>query len=260
MPKIEQELIKSICFIYPSENDAIQGSEYVGTAFLMGRIKENNKQECFCITNKHVIEDCTIPCLRVNKIDGNYQLIKTNKDDWVYHPYGDDLAICSFYLGEKSFDVLYVQSDFIITKSFIDQKNVGVGDDVFMLGRFRVHSGTKRVLPTAMFGCIAQMPREPLYHPLFNLPQESFLVEMKSISGFSGSPVFIHIPAFTNRFDGNPNVSGEWFVRLLGVSWGQIPYKLVAEDEEKRKNYIKIDSAIAGVVPAWKILDIIDNE
>src|SRR4051794_28892090 len=31
------------------------------------------------------------------------------------------------------------------------------------------------------------------------LQQESFLVETRSLSGFSGSPVFIHIPSYTER-------------------------------------------------------------
>jgi hypothetical protein len=54
------------------------------------------------------------------------------------------------------------------------------------------HEGKQRNLPSARFGNIAQMPGEPIEFD--GLSQESFLVEARSVAGYSGSPVFVYLP------------------------------------------------------------------
>jgi hypothetical protein len=52
----------------------------------------------------------------------------------------------------------------------------------------KFHEGRQKNSPTARFGNIAQMPNEPVIIKRFE--QECFLVEARSIGGYSGSPVF----------------------------------------------------------------------
>ncbi len=94
---------------------------------------------------------------------------------------------------------------------------------------------------------------------------ESFAVEMRSIGGYSGSPVFVYF----NTFDPRPNIEGvEPPVRstysvhglqvenigplLLGIDWGHIPLNdsLIDPETGKLKHYIKSNSNMAGVAPA----------
>jgi hypothetical protein len=70
--------------------------------------------------------------------------------------------------------------------------DIGPGDDVFVVGRFINREGKQKNIPSVRFGNIAQMPGEPLFLD-DGKELECFLIEGRSISGFSGSPVFIHI-------------------------------------------------------------------
>ncbi len=132
-----------------------------------------------------------------------------------------------------------------------------------MIGRFRVHAGKNKNLPAATFGNISMMPDEPLYNPSMSSRsnQESFLVEMRSVTGFSGSPVFLYLPPNNPRGKDKANVPyGEYHWRFIGICWGHINADVKGYDSLHNEYRIKIDSAMAAVVPAWKLLDILDGE
>jgi len=264
MPRIDDILLETIFYIYPSYQDAIDGNESGGTGFFIQISSErhNKPGSKYAVSNSHVVfgMETEEVFLRINTKDYKFDITKTKKEDWLRHSNGDDLAICPIQLDRDHHSASYFKREHFINKEFIDDNNVGVGDDVIMIGRFRVHAGKNKNLPTAMFGCISQMPDESLYNQFTKCMQESFLVEMKSIKGFSGSPVILSIPVGSNRFDGSKRIRTRWDQRLLGIDWGQIPYEVMAKDAYDQKYKLKIDSAIAGVVPIWKVLDIIDSE
>jgi hypothetical protein len=68
------------------------------------------------------------------------------------------------------------------TPARMDQLNIGVGDEVFMIGRFISHQGLNRSQPLARFGNIAMMPGERVRDGR-GFDVEAFLVEMRSLSG-----------------------------------------------------------------------------
>lgn len=264
MSRIDDTLIHTVFYIYPSEDDARVGSEYGGTGFIIAISIDGNSKLGFhyAVSNAHVIKgiNADLIFLRINNVENKFDIIETNKTDWICHPYGDDVAVCLININLERFHYSCFKREHFISHDFIQERNVGVGDDVVMIGRFRVYAGKRKNLPTAMFGHIAQMPSEPLFNPFTKLEQESFLVEMKSIKGFSGSPVILYIQAFTNRFDSTNTANTSWFQRLLGIDWGQIQYEVQAIDNYGQNTKLTIDSAITGVVPAWKILELIDGE
>ena len=103
-----------------------------------------------------------------------------------------------------------------------------------------------------------------------NLPQlqqESYLVEMRSISGFSGSPVFIYINPLSSprQLDSSEkmitgtflNLTIKYQIKLLGMQWGQISYMTIAKDTGDQSYKIGVDSAMEGVVPIQKLMDLI---
>jgi hypothetical protein len=110
-----------------------------------------------------------------------------------------------------------------------------------MVGRFVNHQGEKENRLAARFGSISMM-QEPIWVARDNRWQESFAVEMRSRTGFSGSPVTVYRTPYTSVTKGQHTE----FYRLLGVNWGYI------NDETGENTWLN------GVVPAWKILETLE--
>ena len=85
----------------------------------------------------------------------------------------------------------------------------------------------------------------PLYNKAINRDQESFAVEMRSRTGFSGSPVMTYRTIATNLARTKTDV--ENFHALLGINWGFV------YDEKGENTWLN------GVIPAWKILETLDT-
>jgi hypothetical protein len=172
----------------------------------------------------------------------------------------DDVAVIQLSLDELKYDVACIPRELILTEEFLNAHEVGVGDEVVMIGRFRVQAGKKKNLPAAMFGYISMMPDpdEPIYNGAIDADEESCLVEMRSISGFSGSPVLLWIPPMSKRVSGTTLAYGYW--RLLGVCWGYINVPEIAKDTSGYQYQLLLNSAMAAVVPIEKVMDIIDGD
>jgi hypothetical protein len=153
-----------------------------------------------------------------------------------------------------------------LTQQAIEEHNIGPGDDVFMVGRFVTHDGRQRNTPSLRFGDISMMPRGPVMHPR-GYTVESFLVETRSLSGYSGSPVCVSVPKnilrpARERGTYSPREGGFW---LLGVDWGHIPiYENVLEknreDEIPEGWVVESNSGQMAVAPAWKLKELLDME
>jgi hypothetical protein len=134
-----------------------------------------------------------------------------------------------------------------------------------MVGRFIHHSdGAAQNIPTVRFGNIAMMNRQPIRRD-DGVLQESFLVEARSMPGYSGSPVFAYKHGFEAHERVNPfQVFSEGFW-LLGIDWCHLSESAtVFEERDNAKastNYsVSMNSGMAGVIPAWKILEILNSD
>ena len=144
-------------------------------------------------------------------------------------------------------------------------QGVGIGDDVFVVGRFINHEGRQKNSPTARFGCIAQMPNEPV--KVDNFDQECFLVEARSIGGYSGSPVFWHVLPFAGGAY-RPKTNMQIGPLLLGVELGYIydwnPVCDAAGDPINRATpharQVQENSGMMIVVPAWKLTELLHED
>jgi hypothetical protein len=283
MPWIEPKLLDCVVFLYPSEAAAEDGEKAGGSGFLVGEhIPDTGGHLISVVTNKHVINRGHA-ILRINTRGGGRDIIPLDQSRWYVHPNGDDIAVCPVTLDQgHKFSVL-TRAQFL-TREAVEEFDIGPGDDVFVVGRFVNHEGKERNLPTARFGNIAQMPWEPI--TIDGQPQESFLVEARSIAGYSGSPVFVHFtsqnipldPKLRESFDTGrlpiPGLSPKRvrlamplpvrFVWLLGIDWCHLGR------EEKITNVhtgmdsadwvVKNNTGMMGVVPAWKLLEILDGD
>ena len=131
-----------------------------------------------------------------------------------------------------------------------------------MVGRFINHDGGQENAPTARFGNIAQMPLKTMKYD-YGRHQESYLVECRSIGGYSGSPVFVHIQDNTYRPNTNKYSEGYSGPLLLGVDWCHTVYREPLMDSagnERRDGYVSAHSGLTGVIPSWKLLELLQGD
>jgi len=204
-------------------------------------------------------------------------ILTTDERDWRLHPAGDDIAVCPIELDHFRHKANYISLLTFPSRKDSEHFKIGIGDDVYFAGRFVNREGKQRNIPTLRFGTIAQMPGDAI--ELENgYKQESFLIEARSIAGFSGSPVFVWIPAVTplppmsdvvrQNVMRLPNIRperqnltlpmGPW---LLGIDYCHIqsrePVYSARTDDPVPDLYIKSNTGLMGVVPFWKIYDVV---
>lgn len=264
MPRIDDNYLDCVIYLYPTKEVAMQGKKIGGTGFLVALPSEVEGFYYYAVTNSHVIREGRSPVIRLNTKEGATDILELKDGDWIHHPDHDNLAVTPIALHSDNFKYQALNRDLVfIDKYFIAEHDIGIGDDVFMVGRFINHEGTQSNIPALRFGNIAMMPEEPVKHHKGHM-QESFLVEMRSIGGYSGSPVFVYIPAFSQR----PREAGvhpglaRSKPRLLGVDWGHILREEKIIDGSGNPHSlgwkVKTNTGMAAVVPAWRLNDLLN--
>ena len=143
----------------------------------------------------------------------------------------------------------------LATEKFIHDENIGPGDEVVLIGRFINIEGKERNIPSVRFGHISQMPIEPLEYE--GKSQESFLCEIKSIGGFSGSPVFLAPVSDTGRPEGSKFVDEARFWESIGATFKTLNIRLTIM-AMKFRILVLTNTGMMGVVPAWKLDGLLD--
>jgi hypothetical protein len=232
-------------------------------------------EECshiYVVTNKHVIVgQPSCPVVRMNLINPSDDFERTivldfKQADWVTDP-TNDLAVCmlppDFNTPIAEFSV--ITRDFLLTRKQFVEEDIGPGDDVVYVGRFAGHAGKYENMPSVRFGNISMNPneREPITYDIDSYTRTSqvgFLVEARSRSGYSGSPVFtLNQHVVNNKRAVLPMMD----MRLLGVDWGHVPERVrlldFRGDPLKEGHIVQVHAGMMGVVPAWCLLDLIDT-
>jgi hypothetical protein len=263
MPRIHDQFLECVVYLYPDRSAAETGRSAGGSGFIvaiplgLSSKYEEDWLSTIVVTNSHVI-NCGSTSIRVNTTDGGTEIFETEERHWLHHP-DHDLAITPFqtlYSGRHVFKFV-PQANFMMPEG-IDALKIGPGDECFVIGRFSSHDGRQRNTPSVRFGAIAQMPQEKIRFP-DGTEQESFLVEARSIAGYSGSPVFVYIPAFDDSGVGRGNFSwrrGPW---LLGIDHCHLFTKeRIREPAGKPLEngwYIQNNTGMMGVIPAWRLFE-----
>lgn len=140
-----------------------------------------------------MIKDGNAPVIRVNQPQGEPAYLPLTVFDWHYHQNGADIAVASLDVTDIAAYAIDTRS--FVTESFCRLAGINLGSEVYMLGRFVHHAGTGKNMPTARSGIISAMPDPNELIPMAEgiKPQEAYLVEMRSLSGFSGSPTFYNL-------------------------------------------------------------------
>jgi hypothetical protein len=93
MPRLRDEILDCVVYLYRSYHEADEGIAIGGSGFALGMPCESlpGAAHIYAVTNKHVVENGAIH-IRLNTRDGKKVLMHAEQNDWVISA-TDDLAI-----------------------------------------------------------------------------------------------------------------------------------------------------------------------
>jgi hypothetical protein len=281
MPYIDDNVLECVIYLYPTVDDANEGVSVGGTGFLVsiGFKDHDSLEHVYAITNEHVVSTRESmgqsPIIRLNTHEGKHDVLPLTFSRWLAHPHGDDIAVAPLgQIDRQRFVYQSINPDSFISKVDVQHRQVYAGHEALTVGRFISHEGKQKNTPSVRFGNISVMPFEGIELG-DGRQQESFLVETRSLSGYSGSPVFVYdaLP-HVERLDAKLQKRGYGIevrrrekhrpsnVRLLGIDYAHMViyepvYEMTGREYLETNFVAKSNSGQMAVVPAWKLSEML---
>jgi hypothetical protein len=129
--RLPNDWLEAVVFLYPTEQDAFQGSQTGGSGFVVGVPFEGaqNKFHPYVITNSHVARrNPTVRTLFRTPL--NINAVTFDDEEWLHHPDADDVAVAALPL---QLPLRLIPISFFLTEDQLQQLDLGPGDDAFML-------------------------------------------------------------------------------------------------------------------------------
>jgi hypothetical protein len=271
VPRLHDLFLNSSVYIYPTQDQAREGRGGEGGSGFITTIWPDHPQlhgpHSYIVTAKHVVSGRPEIWIRVNRRVGKPVYIHVEPHEWDPHPSADIAVVKVGNLNPFEMQIAHVPQPLYVTREVMswpnaddyDPEKLGIGDECYFFGRFMSHPGTERNLPMLRFGNLAMMPGEPVGG------EEAFLVEFKSMPGFSGSPVFIYR---TGRIDHENNYvpAAKSQIAFLGIDFCHLPEIVEFGKRDEAGEFKKVgdgtllvkhSAGIMGVVPAWKLRELL---
>lgn len=257
--RIADQLLKSVGFV--SRYNPEEPLWFGGTAFLVGVKMDSTASLVHLVTAKHVAEtiEPAEAVIALNAKDGAPRFLRTGEQKWFYHPTEKDsvdVAVMPFgSLNEALYDIGFIPESIFATEERIAEYDIGLGDELVIVGLFTRFKGVSQVSPIVRTGNIAMMPRDRLPIKGFS-EMEAYLAEGRSIGGLSGSPVFVRNtvkwPMHSSK--GPTHLYGLGDGHLLGLMHGhwEVPVSFSATEQAEAVNM-----GVSIIVPAKKILEVL---
>lgn len=252
------------CVVFLGFKMADGGMRFAGSAFFLG---DRNSKLTYLVTAKHVIDGIRSIGLeevyvRVNGKNGESVWSSTRAESWIFHPDDRSVDVAMMPVGPTGdHDHLVVDTSMCLNQEVERANEVDVGDDVWIVGLFKHHHGKSKNIPIVRKGSLAARAEEKVMTKGFG-EIDAHLIEVRSIGGLSGSPVFLSLGVArllggTVKFAQN---SQQHY--LLGLIHGHYDVAASQVDDafEHAPNSLsdeKINTGIAIVVPVEKILEVI---
>ena len=215
---------------------------------------------------------------RYNLKDGTSRVESIQALSWWYHPDDNIVGMTDVAIAPISFDWNIVDHEciplynFDITVGYPELavlRDIGLGDETFTVGLFRNHYGAERNIPIIRIGNISAMPEEPIKTKHGAGFVEGYLVEMRSIAGLSGSPVFVDRPQITlvtqlqdMRLKRKTETKTmEWpRYHFLGLIHGHFDingkdHDIAIDEDADSGDSVVLNTGIGIVIPAHRILE-----
>lgn len=267
--RLPDDVQKSVVFLgrWKYEDNGSQSFHPEGTGFLVASESTSlpGFSMTYLVTARHVA-DLVEPdvVVRFNRKDGSADLVEIEGIKWFTHPTDKsvDVAVLPWFPpNEADFNCLPRRNTFLSDEK-INSKGIGAGDETYTVGLFNPVIGRQKNRPIVRTGHVAMSPPEQVPVSDWAKPTiEAFLIEMRSLGGLSGSPVFVQRSIEVQPTEGTgrvPLAAGAIF--LLGLMHGHwsVPKKSIdyPGDEDSA---VMLSSGIAIVVPSMRIAEVIDQ-
>lgn len=158
------------------------------------------------------------------------------------------------------YDMEYIPDVMFVTDEKIKQCDLGIGDEITVVGLFTRFNGSARHVPIVRTGNVAMMPSERI--PVgADKEMEVYLAEGRSIGGLSGSPVFVRETLNMDVHDGKGGTkkfAGEGQIHFLGLMRGHWETETLPANFQ-REQIEAVNMGISIVVPAQKIWEVLHH-
>lgn len=260
MPLLPPLLRNTIAFIYRNKRDAEAGKNFQAVGFFVRMPSAGTEGQTFFVTNWHVLRDIGVEkfVIRMNTTEG-FTTIPLARSDFAASA-AWDIAAAHFPASDPNLEFAYIAPSNMLQDWVGDFSKVwvGAGDDVVMPCRIVSTTQYKtRNITILRFGNVSLSPEHE---------EMAFIVEMRSIAGHSGSPVFyydmgLHLHGVRDQ--------APQFNTLIGINRGHLPnYDEVVSSmdiakktvgKKPPKYYAVTNMAMSQVIPAWKILELLQS-
>ena len=100
----------------------------------------------YAVTNWHVAS--AAPVIRLNTKDDKFDVLVYDTTQWIRHPdQMTDLASAQFGLIPRKYQVKALGPHHLLTRERLPEYDVGIGDEVFAIGRFINQEGEQKNTP-----------------------------------------------------------------------------------------------------------------
>ncbi len=207
LPRVPDEVLESVVFLCVDETHHGKKRKVAhGTALLVTVAEPAmlgpSDEHFYLVTAKHNLAAAR-RLKMAGKTDGLYARVNTKAggSEWVDLPLGNewidapnpaaDVTVLRFppRAGVEIFAQAF-PSEHIIKGASARAHGIGAGDDLFVVGLFTSRAGTERNLPIVRSGILSCMPHEMIPDPYG--AYDAYLVEVLSLGGLSGSPVYLY--------------------------------------------------------------------
>jgi hypothetical protein len=256
---------RCVCFLCTESTVANEQKllHFGGTAFLISLPSERAGFDfIYLVTAKHCITEAGNRTLkaRFNLKSGGSIVVDLN-GVWFKHPDPSiDIAVMQMSPPD-GIEVGYLPWDMFDNANVPADPAIGIGDDVLAVGLFTQHTGRSRNIPIVRSGIIAAMPEEKIIDRKYGVDYDAYLVELRSIGGLSGSPVFVYLaPSVLVDKDGKCRGIRvkEPSLYLLGLIRGHWDIKATEPATDFGGDISdKLNVGIATVTPVYGLMEIL---
>jgi len=270
--RLPDEVRKCVVFLGRREIAASGVTKFVpeGTGFLLSYPSPSfeNFEMTFLVTAKNVARRLEPDFeIRFNTKAGKADYAEVLGRQWFYHETDKsaDVAVM-LWAPPKLADCLSVGPNLFLNAEIIQHKGIGTGDEVYVTGLFSPAMGIERNTPIVRAGHLAMCPPEDVPIREWETPtMRAFLIEMRSLGGLSGSPVFVQRSIRVQPIQKTgrmPLAAGAIF--LLGVVHGHwnvqhldLDYVSPPKNDKERD---LLNAGVAIVQPGDKLVEIIEQD
>lgn len=260
--RVPDQIRDCVCFLCTEANGRYQCK---GTGFFVSVRDEHldDYWHFYLVTARHNVVNSINEgglYIRINNVEGGVDYIRI-ETDWIYpESESSDVAVTEFNYTVAQFTFTTLAIEMLATQAEIRKHDIGIGDEIYIAGLFTQRHGTRKNSPIVRSGIIASMPDEPIQDEQSGLDYNAYLVEVRSIGGLSGSPVFIFAHVEGTPMRGAPIIwthkifvlgliRGHWDIRRTAGLYG------VAHDD-----MAIVNMGIAIVTPIEEVIDLLRGD